>query len=205
MPYRIITPYQDTPDITNIEEESSANNNSSTNVKGQEVKGSDMITFDQGNFDEIISKAKARRKVGRRTSTGKRKSLSFSDSKDNLDVAALPDVIPRTVAMETDDSLKEMDISEDTDSLLRPNSLPSSTDSFQDGVSKTQRKDSQQSNMDTIQLSNPEVQTNLAQGQWVKKERSEVNVVKRSKSYSTDSDKNMDENQQKGWQRYDAW
>ncbi|XP_071800881.1 inhibitor of Bruton tyrosine kinase-like [Asterias amurensis] len=196
MPYRIITPYQDAPDITYIQEEPSINNNSSTNVKGQEV--SDMITFDQGNFDEIISKAKARRKIGRRTSTGKRKSLSFSDSKDNLDVAALPDVIPRTVAMETDDFLKEMDLSEDGASLLKPNSIPSS-DSFQDGVSKTEQKETQKSSMDTIQPSTPELQTGVTQspeGQWVRKERSEVITVKRTTSFSMD----FDENQQKGWQ-----
>ena len=201
MPYRIITPYQDAPDITYIQEEPSINNNSSTNVKDQEV--SDMITFDQGNFDEIIRKAKARRKIGRRTSTGKRKSLSYSNSKDNLDVAALPDVIPRTGAMETDDLLKEMDLSEDGDSLLKHSSIPSSSDSFQDGVSKTEQKETPESNMDALQTSTPELQTGVTrspEGQWVRKERSEVITVKRTTSFSMD----FDENQQKGWQRYET-
>ena len=103
MPYRIIAPYEEGPDISHIEEEPSMEVTYSTSGKGQEVTGSGMSSFDPGDFDQIIKKAKAKRKASRKSSTGKRKSFSLSESGENpAAVCALPDVIPRTVPVEVD-------------------------------------------------------------------------------------------------------
>ncbi|XP_038047379.1 inhibitor of Bruton tyrosine kinase-like [Patiria miniata] len=216
MAYRTIAPYQEGPDISHIEEEPSTEVSNPTNVKGQEVAGSHMINFDPGDFDQIIKKAKAKRKAGRRTSTGKRKSLSFSESGENTRI--LPDVIPRTVAMEMDDLTLATDAiheggTEQGDSSTSASSVSSPTgppkvDIITDLDKQQQEvtKDSGNGTMKSLSTdpSNHDVTSLGAQsppGRWIQKGWAESTVDETKKSLKTpEKSISKDEIQSKSWQ-----
>ncbi|XP_022089803.1 inhibitor of Bruton tyrosine kinase-like [Acanthaster planci] len=214
MPYRIITPYEEGPDISYIEEEPSTESSHSTSA---EVMEGHTISFDRGDFDQIIRKAKAKRKASRRTSTGKRKSLSFSESgENNASSNQLPDVIPRTLPMEMDnltiatDAIGDAgqgDSSTSASSVSSPTGQPKVDEAKERGRWEQEAsRDSGNSEPESIPANpgNHNVSPSGVQsppGKWIRKGWSETAVDEKTKRSLGTPEKafGKDETQSKGW------